>query len=78
MADYFTMRWRLRACREQAGYTQKEVAKIVGVSEKTFVDYETGKHAPNMDIGQKLSELYGIPLAYMDFTKDGNTKRIRA
>lgn len=74
---YFEMRWRLSACRVQAGYTQREVAQIIGTCEKTIVDWETGKTAPNMERGKKLSELYRIPLAYMDFTKEGNSTPLR-
>lgn len=55
-----------------AGYTQKEVADLVGVSEKTVVDWEVGRTSPKMERAQKLSELYMIPLAYMDFSKKGN------
>lgn len=75
--DYFSMRWRLCACRVNAGYTQKEAAKLVGVSEKTIVDWEAGHTAPNMAKGQRLSEIYGIPLAYMDFSKAGNSTPLR-
>lgn len=75
--DYFSMKWRLCACRVQAGYTQREVAKLVRVSEKTIIDWEAGHTAPNMEKGQKLSELYGIPLAYMDFTKEGNATPLK-
>lgn len=70
--NFFNRKWRLSACRVNAGYTQKEVAKLVGVSEKTVVDWESGKTAPKMESAQKLSELFLVPLAYMDFTKDGN------
>ena len=66
-------KWKLRACRAQAGFTQSEVAKLLGVSEVTLVSYETGKSSPNMEMGQKMSELYGIPLELMDFTRVGNT-----
>lgn len=69
---FFDMKWRLVACRNQAGYKQAEAGKLVGVTEKTIIDWEAGRTAPNMDRAQKLSEIYGIPLAYMDFTKEGN------
>lgn len=75
--DYFSMRWRLCACRVNAGYTQKEAAKLVGVSEKTIVDWEAGHTAPKMEKAQELSDLYGIPLAYMDFSKAGNSTPLR-
>lgn len=69
---FFDMKWRLVACRVQNGYTQREVAELIDVSEKTLVSWESGKTAPNMDKAQRLSEVYGIPLAYIDFTREGN------
>ena len=71
--SFFDMKWRLSACRVQTGYTQKEAGELIGVSEKTIVSWETGRTAPNMANAQKLSELYGIPLAYIDFTREGNS-----
>lgn len=65
-------KWKLRACRVQAGLTQKEAAELIGVSEPSIVSYETGKSSPCMEIGQKLSEVYGIPMELMDFTRVGN------
>lgn len=69
---FFEMKWRLVACRVQNGYTQREASELVGVSEKTIVSWESGRTAPNMEKAQKLSEVYGIPLAYIDFTREGN------
>lgn len=74
---FFEMKWRLVACRVQNGYTQKEASELVGVSEKTLVSWETGRTAPNMEKAQKLSEVYGIPLAYIDFTREGNATPLR-
>lgn len=75
--NYFDMKWRLVACRLQAGYTQEEVAKALGVNAKTIVYWESGKTSPKFELAQKLSDLYGIPLAYMDFTKDGNSTPLK-
>lgn len=61
----------------QAGYSQAEVAEILGCSDKTIVSWETGKTAPKMEKAQELSDLYGIPLAYMDFSKAGNSTPLR-
>ena len=76
--NYFNRKWRLCACRANAGYTQKEVAEIIGVSEKTIIDWEAGRTGINMERAQQLSELYFMPLAYMDFSKDGNKVPLRA
>ena len=74
---YFDRKWRLCACRVNAGYTQKEVAQVVGVTEQTIISWEAGYTAPKIAYAQKLSELYAIPLAYMDFSKEGNATPIR-
>ncbi len=75
--NYFDRKWRLCACRVNAGYTQREVAEILGMSEKTIVEWEAGRISPKMDKAQKLSELYMMPLAYMDFSKEGNKVALR-
>jgi DNA-binding XRE family transcriptional regulator len=71
--SFFDRKWRLSACRVNAGYTQREVAKLVGVSEVTVIAWEGGKTVPDMNRAQKLSELYLVPLAYIDFSKEGNS-----
>lgn len=74
---FFDRKWRLCACRINAGYTQKEVAELVGVCEKTVVGWEAGTVLIKMITAQKLSELYQVPLAYMDFSKEGNAVPLR-
>lgn len=66
-------KWKLRACRVQAGLLQREAAKALGVSEASLISYEKGDRSPDMDLGQRMSELYGIPMDMMDFSKIGNT-----
>lgn len=75
--SFFDRKWRLCACRVNAGYTQKEVAQILGVVEKTIIDWEAGRYSPRMEHAQQLSELYLVPLAYMDFSREGNKVPIR-
>lgn len=75
--SYFDRKWRLCACRVNAGYSQKEVAQAIGVSEQTIVDWEAGRTSPKIERAQKLSELYMMPIAYMDFTKKGNEVPLR-
>ena len=64
---FFETKWRLVACRVQA----------IGVAEQTIIRWENGSSAPKMEDAQKLSELYQIPLAYMDWTKDGNSTPLK-
>ena len=52
----------LAACRTNAGMSQSEWAKELGVSEKTIWNWETGKSEPTLNNLRKISELSGIPL----------------
>lgn len=81
MINWNDFKLNLKACRAQAGYSQKDIADFMGISGKSIVDWETGVHSPTMDKAQRLSEIYGIPLERIDFTKKGNrqpTKEERA
>lgn len=52
----------LRAARTNAGYTQQEIADKLGVSNKTVVNWETGKVKPSFSVLYTLSGLYKIPM----------------
>lgn len=57
----------LKALRVNAGYTQKEVAKILGKSNKTIGNWENGEAYPNaMDI-QNICELYKVSYDNINF-----------
>lgn len=62
---------------EEAVVQALNTKEILGCSDKTIVSWETGKTAPKMEKAQELSDLYGIPLAYMDFSKAGNSTPLR-
>ncbi len=55
------MRITIKAARINAGLTQKRAAELLGVSNKTLVNFETGKAFPRVDFVDKLSVLYNIP-----------------
>lgn len=74
MRSILDIKWNLRACRVQTGFTQKAVAEAIGVKEATVKSWESGNSAPTMEQGLALSELYQIPLGNMDFTKESNRK----
>ena len=58
---------KLRAARVNAGLSQKEVAKILGVSSHTVCNWETGKTFPKQPMIEKMCELYGISYDNIDF-----------
>jgi transcriptional regulator with XRE-family HTH domain len=42
-----TISERLRVARKEAGFTQREVADYIGVTESAYCGYETGKRQPD-------------------------------
>ena len=49
------MEFQIRKAREKAGFSQKELAEIVGVKPTTFNGYESGKHDPKSDLLVKIA-----------------------
>lgn len=58
------MEFKLRSFREEKGYTQSDLAKLVGKSLRTVRMWETGESYPNIDM---LFRLCGV------FDTDPNT-----
>lgn len=50
----------LRAARVNAGYTQKEAACLLGISNKTLSLWELGAAYPKVDKIAKICALYGV------------------
>lgn len=55
----------LAAARVNAGYSQKEAARLIGVSVATLQNYESGKTTPNWGTVNKIEEVYRFPLDYI-------------
>ena len=52
-----------------AGKTKKEIAEAIGVPATTFSSWSNGKHLPDMDKLQTLSEYLKAPIdQFFDFT----------
>ena len=61
------LRIKLVAARVNAGYNQREMAELLGVSRSTIQSWEQYKTSPNVLQAQKLSEIYNIPLSNIIF-----------
>lgn len=57
----------IAAARINAGLTQKEVCKTLNLSKTTLVNYEKGRTVPDVIMGQKLADLYKIPIDNLKF-----------
>ena len=57
---------RLRQLRNAKGFTQKEVAKAIGVSERTYIAYELDERLPRTkEKYEKLAEFYKVSVDYL-------------
>ena len=52
----------LRMLREKNGYTQDQVAKILGVSRANYSHYENDRITPSSDSLCRLADFYHVPL----------------
>lgn len=50
----------LSVLRKSKGYTQQEVADILGVSNKTVSSWECGGSCPDISMLPAIAELYGV------------------
>lgn len=57
----------LTQLRAEAQYSQKDVAKVIGIERSTYCYYETGRAQPKPDIIVKLAFLYDVSLDYLFF-----------
>jgi repressor LexA len=59
------MNFFIKEAREKAGFSQKELAEIVGVAPNTFHGYESGKHDPKSDLLVKIAQACNVSVDYL-------------
>ena len=57
----------LKAARVNAGFSQKEAAKTLGISNKTLCSWENGKTYPDQPMIEKICALYDVTYDMIDF-----------
>ena len=62
---YKVPRISIAACRVNAKLKQREFAEKVGVSPATVTNWELGKTEPDLSQLRTISELSGIPMAFI-------------
>ncbi len=56
---------RLKETRIAANITQKQLSEILGVSERSYQNYEYGNREPNFDITIKLADYLDCSVDYL-------------
>lgn len=56
---------RIRALREDADYTQQNIADILHIGQRTYSDYESGKTRIPIDSILILAKFYNVSLDYI-------------
>jgi len=63
---------KLRNARQRTGFTQREVAREVGIPYSTIANYEIGRTQPDIENLGKLLDFYGVSADWVIGTK-GNS-----
>lgn len=56
---------RLKEIRKKKGLSLQQVADAVGLGNNTISRYETGKREPKLEMWQKLADIYGVSVPYL-------------
>ena len=64
---------RLRDCREDKDLSQVQVAEFLGIDQRVYSTYETGKRKIPIDLLIKLAKLYNTSIDYLVGLTDDST-----
>lgn len=56
---------RLEKCRKEINMTKKEVADLLKIDQSTYGKYELGKREPDVEMLQKLADIYSTSVDYL-------------
>lgn len=59
------MKFRIKEARERAGYSQKELAEIIGVAQNTLHGYESGKHDPKSELLSLIADACNVTVDFL-------------
>lgn len=57
---YVDIAYNIKKMREAKGMTQKAVARIMGISQQAYAQYETGKRIPKQKTIERIAEALGV------------------
>lgn len=60
----------MKAARVNAGLSQEQAARLLGISKSTLQSYESGQTVPDILLSRKIEIVYGFPTDYIFFGID--------
>ena len=66
------MKITLKAARVSKGLTQKDAAKLIGITVETLANYEKGKTYPDIPILKKIEDTYDVRYNQLIFLPENN------
>lgn len=63
------IRITLAAARVNAGFTQREAAKLLEINVATLQNYERGKTCPSWEVVRKMEDIYEMSSDYFNFDR---------
>lgn len=67
---------KLRDLREDRDLTQEDVAKLIGIDQRTLSNYENGRTNPDSFVIVKLADFYGVSADYLIGRETAHTTQI--
>ena len=56
---------RLKQCRKETGFTQRDVAIYCDITEKTYQNYELMTREPKLEVLLKIADAFHVSLDYL-------------
>jgi transcriptional regulator with XRE-family HTH domain len=72
-----TVAARLRLAREQAGLSQGQVARLLGLHRPSVTETEAGRRRVTAEELAHLARIYGVSVAWLTDTEESDTQRAR-
>lgn len=64
---------RLQELRKKAGYSQEQLAEMLGISRQAISKWESGQGNPDLDNLTKLTEIYAVSADYLLLGRQSDT-----
>lgn len=72
---YFeTFPQKLKQARNEAGYTQRQVAQLLNMKQTTIASYEVGRTQPDIETLGRLADFYCVSVDWLIGTQGKNSQ----